>query len=235
MKAVVMGIFAGFLCGCGPADAEVSFLPDKPVKGSVFRSYEAKGRSKWAKNWTSNFDLTGVSWNDARTATLIAPSFVVMAKHFMRPQQVPVMFHDREGKPCERYIVGAIGLPDYDVAVAKLNLPVAAGIKSYSFAKPEQITPGRPVLISDQTMTLSVHEINDLRHNMVVFRFVQKLDPVYRRNLIVGDSGNPSFLIDRGELLLLETHTTGGPGAGPCYANPKIQAEVKRAMAELGE
>jgi len=236
MRAAILVVCASLLGGCGSANADLSFLPDKPVKGSVFRSYEPKGRSKWAKNWTSAFDLTGVSWNDTRTATLVAPSYVVMAGHHFRDGHTPVMFHDRDGNPHERYIVAVRGLGEgSDVAVGKLNLPVPKGVKIYRFAKPSQATVGRPVLVSDQTMTISVHEIGGVGGKVIGFRFAEKLDPIYRRNLIVGDSGNPSFILEKGELLLLETHTTGGPGAGPFYANPEIQAGIKRVMAELGE
>jgi hypothetical protein len=89
------------------------------------------------------------------------------------------------------------------------------------------------VLITDQTKTVSVHQIQSYQNRMVSFAFIQDLDPIYRRNLIVGDSGNPTFIISNNDLRLLETHFYGGPGTGPCFANGEIQAGVRAAMDEM--
>ena len=55
----------------------------------------------------------------------------------------------------------------------------------------------------------------------------------WSKNLVVGDSGNPSFLIVGNELVLLETHTTGGPGAGPYFGDPTVQQSVRQAVQKL--
>jgi hypothetical protein len=101
-------------------------------------------------------------------------------------------------------------------------------------ANASDATIGRPVITSDQTSTLSVHRIGSINGAVVFLDHVPGLNPVYRRNLVVGDSGHPSFLLKGGQLVLLETHTTGGPGAGPFYGDPAVQASVRAAMAELG-
>jgi hypothetical protein len=120
-----------------------------------------------------------------------------------------------------------------DIAVARLHLPLPPEVKPYRLANASDATVGTPVIVSDQTKTLSVHQIEAVAGAMIRFGYVPGLNPVYQRNLIVGDSGNPSFLLKIGELLLLETHTTGGPGAGPFYGDPAVQAAIRRAMAEL--
>jgi hypothetical protein len=239
--------FASFLlCACarygGPsvvarptaASTALSFLPSRAEKGTLFRYYQPKAESKWRNNWTSKFDLTGVSWNDPRTATLIAPNYVVMAAHFARPANIAVMFHDKNGIAYERYITAVRSLKVGDVAVAKLNLPLPPAIKTYPFAAPNDATSGRLVIITDQTNTLSVHRIAVLDGGVIRFNFANDLDPIYRRNLIVGDSGNPSFIIKNGDLALIETHTTGGPGAGPFYGDPGLQAAIRGAIVEMG-
>ncbi len=165
---------------------------------------------------------------------LIEDQFVVMAAHYTRPANVPVMFHDREGKPVERYITDVRSLaPMADVAVGKLNLPVPGNIKRYRFAPMSEVKPGRAVLITDQTKTVSIHQIQSWSGRMISFSFHPQLDPVYRRNLIVGDSGNPTFIISGGDLNLLETHFYGGPGSGPCFASDEIQQAVRAAIAEM--
>lgn len=231
-------LIVALLSGCGSTGdlslGELGILPSSPEKGTLFSYYEAKARSKWQGNWTKILDMTGVSWNDTRTATLIDDQFVVMAAHYTRPSDVPVMFHDRSGQPVERYIVQVRSLaPMADVAVGKLNLPVPASIKRYAFAPMSEVKKGRAVLVTDQTKTVSVHQIQAYQNRMVMLGFVPDIDPIYRRNLIVGDSGNPTFVISGGDLKLLETHHYGGPGIGPCYANSEIQSAIRGAMAEM--
>lgn len=217
----------------GTAPAGLAFLPHAAEKGTLFKYYQPKGESAWRNNWTRRLDFTGVSWNDARTATLISPSHVVMAAHFTRPSNVPVMFHDGHGKPCERYLTAVKAIPGTDVAVGRLNLPVAPGIRIYPFARANP-APGTPVIVTDQTRSVSVHEVEAVFGQAIRLRHVPGLNPIYQRNLIVGDSGNPSFLLEGDGLHLLETHTTGGPGAGPFYGAPDLQSSIRAAMAELG-
>jgi len=239
IRNVVLSLIALFLSGCGSSTGDLSkgelgLLPSTPEKGTLFAYYEPKGLAKWNRNWTYNLDLTGVSWNDTRTATLIDQQYVVMAAHYIRPSDVPVMFHDRKGNPVERYLVQVKSLaPMADVAVGKLNLPVPGGIKAYSFAPARDLAQGRAVLITDQTKTVSVHQIQAVSGKTISFAYHSRLDPIYRRNLIVGDSGNPTFVISGNDVKLLETHTYGGPGSGPCYANGEIQAAIRAAIAEM--
>jgi len=245
MKFLVLLVAAGFLCACGPAgqpartpvalkSGELGFLPAKPEKGALFQYYQPKARSKWRNNWTAQLNLTGVSWNDSRTATLIAPSYVVMAAHYTRPADVSVMFHDQKGTPHERFIAAVRPIPGADIAVAKLHLPLPPGIKPYRLARASEATIGRPVIITDQTKSLSVHRIEGVSGSSIHFGYIAALDSAYRRNLVVGDSGNPSFLLTSDGLALLGTHTTGGPGAGPCYGDPGVQSAIRAAMAAMG-
>jgi hypothetical protein len=243
MKWMFPALMAIMLSACGPsslslgtsANSPVELLPKTPEKGRLFTYYQPRAISKWHNNWTLPLDLTGVSWNDSRTATLISRSHVAMAAHYMRDSHTPVMFHDRSGKPYERYIVSTKVLSGVgDIAIGKLNMPLPNEIHAYRLANAADAAKGTAVLITDQTMTASIHRIGATYGNNIGFEFHPDLDPIYRRNLIVGDSGNPTFLLKNGELMLLETHTTGGPGAGPFYGSPEVQAAIKAAMAELG-
>lgn len=241
-----MLLMAGaFLSACGPGSGPsitaaggsaegLGFLPKQAEKGALFRYYQPRAVSAWRNNWTATFDLTGVSWNEATTATLIAPQYVVMAAHFQRSPHSPVMFHDKKGNPTERYIVAVQTIPGTDVAVGKLNMPVPPEIKRYAFASAFDATIGRPVIVTDQTKTLSVHRIAGISGATIGFDYLPGLNPIYQRNLITGDSGNPTFLIKRGGLVLLETHTTGGAGAGAFYGNPQLQSSIRAAMAAMG-
>jgi hypothetical protein len=234
--AVALLTLAGSSCSSTGdlSGGELGLLPSSPEKGELFAYYEPKGLAKWKRNWTHALDMTGVSWNDSRTATLIDDQFVVMAAHYVRPHDVPVMFHDRGGKPVERYLVQVRSLaPMADLAVGKLNLPVPGNIKRYSFAAAHEVNTGRAVLITDQTKTVSVHQVKSMNGRMVSFAYHEQIDPIYRRNLVGGDSGNPTFLLSGGDVKLLETHTFGGPGTGPCFASGEIQSAVRAAISEM--
>lgn len=244
MKPAILFSIGLLLCACAPGNgpsvvaaghSDLGFLPEKAEKGALFRYYQPKAGSKWRNNWTAKLDLTGVSWNDSRAATLISPSHVVMAGHFTRPSDVAVMFHDKKGNPYERYITGVRTLAVGDIAVARLNLPLPPEVKRYRFANAADARIGRAVITSDQTSTLSVHRIVAVSGSVIQLGYLPGLNPIYQRNLVVGDSGHPSFLLKNGELVLLETHTTGGPGAGPFYGDPQVQAAIRAAMAEMGD
>ena len=220
--------------GTNPAPSGLEFLPKTAEKGTLFRDYQPKAASAWRNNWTSSFDLTGVSWNDPRCATLIASKYVVMAAHFIRDSHTAVMFHDKKGKAYERYLIEVKSLPGYDVAVGKLNLPLPPEVKRYRFVSAADATSGRPVIVTDQTSTLSVHRIGIVGGASMGLTYIPGLNPVYQRNLIAGDSGHPSFIVKGGDLLLAATHTTGGPGAGPFYGDLKLQAAIRTAITEMG-
>ena len=235
-----IAVFVLLLCvmllnGCGGSSydpaallkGERGLLPTNPEKGTVFDYYEPKGLAKWKRNWTYSLDLTGVSWNDSRTCTLIDPQHVVMAAHYIRPGDVAVMFHDRNGNQIERYITQVHTLaPMADVAVGRLNLSVPSSIKTYRFANGNDLQPGRAVFVTDQTKTVSLHSVRNHSGKSIAFSFDPTVPSIYQRNLVVGDSGNPSFVIQGGDLRLLETHTYGGSGSGPCYADPAIQSAI---------
>lgn len=221
--------------GLDPATDGLGFLPKSAEKGTLFRYYQPRAGSAWRNNWTSAFDLTGVSWNDPAAATLVAPQYVLMAAHFIRNPHSPIMFHDKRGNPVERYVTAVRSLPGCDVAVGKLNLPVPPGIKRYRFANVADAAIGRPVIITDQTKTLNVHRIEAISGASIRFGYIPGLNPVYQRNLISGDSGHPSFIVKNGDLFLLETHNTGGPGAGPFYGDPQLQTAIRATIAAMGD
>lgn len=216
-----------------PLDDDLLFLPARPEKGNLFRDYRVDGTARWSRNWTSRFDFSGVAWNDRRTATAVSRQHVVMANHFVRPDNVPLVFHDRRGQPHERWLSGVRRLnPLGDVAVGRLNLPLPDGVAHYGLANPGEATRNRPVLITDQTRAVSIHLLIAIQHRRVMYGFASDLPQVYRRQLVSGDSGNPAFLLREGRLVLLSTHTTGGAGTGPFYGDPEIAAAVRAAIAE---
>lgn len=232
-------VFAIFVASCAAprsttANSPLELLPERPEKGTIFKYYRASGESPRKENWAAVLDFSGISWNDTRCATLISPVHVVMAAHYIRDSRTPAIFHDWLGQPEERFILSQKVIEGTDIAVGKLNMPMPSGYRTYRFAGEQDATPGTPVITTDQTYTASIHQIRAVVGKMIAFEYVETIDPIYRRNLIPGDSGHPTFVLKNGELLLLETHTTGGPGAGPFYGNPEVQQAIRAAMKELG-
>ncbi len=220
------GALAMLLCSCGPSATapDLTFLPARPEKGKLFRSYSPSGPSEWADNWTSRFDLTGVSWNDVRTATAISRNHVVMAAHFIRPASTSFVFHDRQGNAHYRAIIDVTSLTGLgDIAVAKLDRPLPPGVTHYPLAMTEDASPDRAVIVTDQDRQLSVHRIGSIQGRSVILGNDPDIPKAYWRNLVVGDSGNPGFIIKNGKLHLLTTHTSGGSGSGPFYGDPDIR------------
>lgn len=212
----------------------LEFLPEKAVRGYVFKSYSADGKASWHDNWATRLDLSGVAWNDPRCATLISANHVVMAAHFIRPADIPLVFHDRDGKPHQRTVTAVKSIPGTDIAVAKLSAPMPPQVRRYPFANASDAWIGRPAIVSHEKRTVSVHRISSVQGTLISFEWIPGLNPVYGRNLIPGDSGHPSFVIKNGGLALLETHSSGGAGTGPFYGSLAVQAAVRAAMAELG-
>jgi len=237
MNHRALGIIGVGMClvfsGCatapsaGPPAEDLGFLPERFERGRVFRVYLAGGNSIMANNWTSQFDFSGVAWNDNRTATAISRRHVAMAGHFPRHMSTPVIFHDREGRPHKRRLVGITPLHQLgDIAIGTLDSPLPPEITHYPLAAPGDATYKRAVLVTDQTRRISVHRIGPVKDRRVQLGFDPKIDRRYWRNLVFGDSGNPAFIIEGGKLKLLTTFTTGGPGMGPYYGHPDIRSRI---------
>lgn len=222
-------------CGGSVGPDGPPVLPPPSAPPGIFKSYRADGDSSMADGWTRGMDMSGVAFDDTRTATLITPRHVVMAKHYARPAAAPVVFHDRSGKRIERKLIG-FSSGAGDVIVGLLDEPVPSNYRPYplpAVGADASALIGRPVIVSDQKRNLFVHLISGFGNGTIAL----KHDPAERygwsKNLVVGDSGNPSFLIVGNELVLLETHTTGGPGTGPYYGDPAVQASVRAAVRKL--
>ena len=205
----------------------------------IFVHYDSAGRSLWARNFTRRLNFTGVAWDDNRTATLVSPEHVIMAGHHSRPAGATLVFHDLRGNPHSRTLSAVEPLGFADVAVGRLDAPLPASVKPYRLLPPSDgygSLAGCLAVVTDQHRNAFIHEVAGFQGTTVVFRRPDssRIPPTLVKSLVSGDSGNPSFLLVGGELALLETHTTGGPGAGPCYASPQVFTAVNAAMAKLG-
>ena len=203
----------------------------------LFTSYQANGPVRWNQDWPWQLDLSGVAWDSPATATAITPRHVVMADHFKRSPGDGVVFHDRRGRPHSRRIMSCASLKDHglpcDLAVGLLDQPLPGEIRTYPLPAPGGNPLGRLALVTDQHRSLYFHRISTLQGHGIVMSHDPALPVHSRKHLVTGDSGNPSFLLSKGELVLVETHTMGGPGSGPWFGSADIQAALRKAMASL--
>ncbi len=223
------------------ADSDMRFtvlLGGAGAASPIFSRYSPGGPAQLAANFTRRMDFTGVAWDERQTLTLVSPIHAVMAAHFTRPVGARVVFHDRKGQPHARTITAIERVPGVDVAVARLDSPVPVAFyrmlpPSASYAGP---LTGCLVVVTDQKRMAFIHEIGGIHERSVSFRHPSpdRGITLLTKNLISGDSGSPAFLLVGGELVLIETHTTGGPGAGPFYGSPAVFSGVNEAMRKLG-
>lgn len=234
--ALLLGIAS---CGGGGSggDFPAPTLPPSKAPPQIFDSYRATRNSNMADGWTRGMDMSGVSFNDDRTATLITPRHIAMAQHFARPVGSPVILHDRNGKRLVRTII-ALEAGVGDVMVGLLDEAVPSNYTSYPLPDPSSNIASlvnKRVIVSDQHRCLFVHTVAAVAGGIIAFKQDENDQHGWGKNLVAGDSGNPSFLIYGKQLVMVETHTTGGPGAGPYYGDPTVQAGIRAAVAKLDD
>lgn len=227
-------------------DRLAPFIPG-PMDKALFLHYDAKGLARWSNNWTRNLDFTGVAWDSSKTGTLIHPQYLVFASHFQRRIGEEVVFHDRAGIPVRRHIaakrtINRMGDPD--VALARLDRPVPDSIAVYPLL-PEgpdyKGLLGAKILVTDKERKVHLFWLNRLDAFKSGYLSVgarkglgHELAERWHERLIGGDSGNPSFLIVDGKLLLLSTLRGGGWGAkGPFFGDRQLKATLAKAMREM--
>jgi len=203
----------------------------------IFKKYNAGGNSVMNTTWTRKFDASGISFNSKRTCTLVTRQHVVMAAHYKRPVSSTVVFHDRNGKRLKRVLVASKNV-HADCAVGLLDEPVPAGYKVYPLLAPSESLAerlkGEFVLVTDQNRRLFVHEVGGISRDRIFLSYDAKKKIGYGKKLVVGDSGNPSFIMVNGEPVLIETHHTGGAGAGPFYGSAVLINKLKTQIKALG-
>jgi hypothetical protein len=224
----------------GDSDRRFSVLLEEATGNDIFASYATDRPSPWGGNFTRRMNFTGVAWDDTRTATLVSPEHVVMAAHYQRPVGATLVFHDRRGRPQRRVLAAVESLAGLaDVAVGRLDSPLPDAVRPYRLLPPSDgygALAGCLAVVTDQQRKAFLHEIASVQGNGLSFRHpaTSRISPHLAKDLIKGDSGNPSFLLVGGELVLIETHSSGGPGAGPFLSAPPVFATITAALAKLG-
>jgi hypothetical protein len=154
---------------------------------------------------------------------------------------MPIVFHERSGKPHARMMQQVIKLGDRglqcDVAVGLLNEPLPDSIRRYPLPAMREdeglALIGATALVTDQKRRLYFHRVADVQAGWLRMRFDDNFSKARRKSLAKGDSGHPTFILSEGELVLVATHTISGPGTGPYYGSRAIQDKLREVVREL--
>lgn len=218
-----------------PATPSCLSLPPPGGSPNIFKRYSIKDDAQMMPGWSRNFDMSGVSFNEKMTLTLVTRRHVIMASHYRRRPGAKVVFHNRMGKRIERTLIDVIGVVG-DVAVGLLDLDVPPDLKIYALPAPRKdfsFLEGTNAAVTGQNRRIFFHEIDRVGSTSITFRHPKVAKHGWGKNLVKGDSGNPSFFISEDELVLIETHTSGGAGSGPFYGSSLIQEKLSAAITTL--
>ncbi len=210
-------------------------LPPPGGSPNIFQTYSATEDAVMMDGWARDFDMSGVSFNERMTVTLVTKRHVIMAKHYQRKPGSKVVFHNRNGKRLERTIMKVRAVYS-DVAVGLLDLDVPSDYKIYCLPAPQEDYShliGKTAVLTDQNRRLFFHQIRSLSRDFISFIYHKPNLHGWGKKLVGGDSGNPSFLISDNDLILIETHTSGGGGSGPFYGKPELQERLQEEITRL--
>lgn len=230
----------------------------RPQERALFKRRDAAG-AVWSSSPMNAFDLTGIAWGGGR-AVLITDRHALGAAHTPKPARgTELTFYDQGGWPVTRTAIGVVTLPrlrgaDLDTRVVRLDEPVPAGVTVYPLAAGDAAT-----LAAARTPVITTFARGGRtargETGWGAFATIATLSRVtsggarlaydVRADLFApgsqaghaamwGDSGSPSFLATGDGLALLShTHTSGGAGRGPNYADPEVQRLIREAVATL--
>lgn len=212
------------------------------VRGNSTAAWQ-RNTDVWTSRGTKALDLTGASpWNSdynyKKAGTLISPRHIVYAQHYKIASGTTILFVDKNNAIVTRKLVDQrrIGISDMRVGVLDANVP--SSITFYPMLSLEQLNAripslqGLPILALDQDDHALIKDVYFVSpaNNLSYIASVNAARKAYDESLIVGDSGNPTFLVVNDKLVLLTTHE--GTTSGPYYGAAITQ--INQAMTELG-
>jgi hypothetical protein len=232
------------IAGLDPAVCLSRFVDYPPSRGKLGfpRCLWEKPFSANDKFWLKDVDFSCASpWNDTcgavRAGTLISKRHIIFAKHFPLWKGCHVLFVDQAGGVCPVRVKATKALEKCDIAIGSLEYEVTPSIH------PAKILPedygkyigegkGLPIVTFNQCEQMVLSECQRITTNGVTNAATK--NPAWKPlvgNMIVGDSGNPAFLLIGREPILLYCLQVGGVGHGPSIH--RYRREIQKAMDEL--
>ena len=194
------------------------------------------------KFWLKDVDFSCASpWSDeagtVRAGTLISKRHIIFAKHFPLWKGCRVLFVDQAGEVCPCRVEKTKALEKCDIAIGSLDYEVTPSIHPAKvlpddFAQHIGDGRGLPIVTFNQHEQAYLSECRGITTNTVMN--VASTNSNWKAlggKIVVGDSGNPAFLLIGNEPILLYCLHTGGAGHGP--AIHRYRREIQKAMDEL--
>jgi hypothetical protein len=182
--------------------------------------------------WAADLNLTSISpWNSTGGATragvLISPRHIIFAAHYQINNGATIRFVDNNNNIITRTMVNKLTHPNYtpyypDISIGVLDSDVPESInfvkilpQNWANYLPSLSSTYRvPCLVLDQEEKALISDLYSLDTRA---RFITPTDTTridFFENIILGDSGNPAFLIINNELVIITVWTFGGAGGG---------------------
>ena len=194
------------------------------------------------KFWLKGVDFSCASpWSDesgtVRAGTLISKRHIIFAKHFPLWKGVRILFVDQEGEVCPCRIEATKTLEKCDIAIGLLDYEVTPNIRPAKILPPDfpkYIGDGKglPIVTLTQHERAILSECRGITTNSIAN--VASTNANWKAlggKIVVGDSGNPAFLLIGNEPILLYCLQSGGVGHGP--ALHRYRREIQAAMDAL--
>lgn len=198
--------------------------------------------------WAKGIDFSCASpWNSSsgalRAGTLISRRHIVYAAHYPLAAGTRIVFVDGDGNVCPCNLEKSKKIAGTDIMIGSLNAEVTPNINParllpHDFAKYlSGCGAGLPIATFNRQEKLFLTAAGAIPTSRSPNAYAHSLIPArkefqnHRERIVVGDSGNPAFLLLNGEPVLLYCLHYGGCGAGP--ALHLYAFEIQRIMDEL--
>ena len=232
------------IAGVDPAVCLSRFVDYPPSKGKLGfpRCLWEKPFPAKEKFWLKDVDFSCVSpWTDEsgtlRAGTLISKRHVIFAKHFPLWKGVRILFVDGEGDVCPCRVAATKPLEKCDIMIGSLDYEVTpnihpAKILPEDYAKWIGDGKGLPIVTFNQREQALLSECRGITSNFVSNAASTNANwKTLGGKIVVGDSGNPAFLLIGNERILLYCLFSGGAGHGPSVFG--WRKEIQKVMDEL--
>ena len=194
------------------------------------------------KFWLKDVDFSCASpWNDSmgnlKAGTLISKRHIVFAKHFPLWKGVRILFVGADGGVCPCNVDAVREIPRTDIMIGLLNAEVTPNIHPAKILPPDFPKcigegKGLPIVTFTQHERVFLSEVRSITTNGI--SNVASTNASWKAlggKIVVGDSGNPAFLLIGNEPILLYCLQSGGVGHGP--ALHRYRREIQAAMDAL--
>lgn len=220
-------------------------IPSNVIKMYTIQDHATPNYVRNTGCWCNGIvqQLTCMSpWNSSgsntRAGTVISPRHIIFANHYQIGAGATVRFVTADNQVVSRTMTGSLqAYSDLQVGILDSDLP-----SSISFCKVAPPNLASYIAVDAMVYSLQVPSMGTDQEEKALISVMRSncsfaqpsiaaFTPYYEEK-IVGDSGNPAFLIINGELMLLTTWWYGGGGSGPSVYSHNV--EINAAMATLG-